>query len=53
MDSVTVMYYGLICAILSLMSPRIGQAPVRFGLGLAVGFAASGLLPALRDTLGI
>ena len=53
MDFVTVIYYGLVCGVLSLASPKIGQAPVRFGLGLAVGFAASGMLPTLRMSLGI
>lgn len=52
MDIMGLLYYGIVCGLLSWVSPRLGEPPVRVAMGVAVGIAAAGLLPYLRMMLG-
>jgi len=51
MDFVTLAYYGLICGILSLAAPRLGNRMVRLAIGVVVGLIAAGVLPLARAAL--
>jgi hypothetical protein len=53
MDPVTLTYYGLICGLLCLAAPRMRTGTIRFLVGVAVGLAAAGTLPPLRQALGL
>ena len=53
MDIMTLLFYGIVCGILAGLSPKIGEAPVRVAIGVAVGIAAAGLLPQLRAVIGV
>lgn len=46
-------FYAIVCGLLGLAGPRLGAAPVRLGLGAAVGVVAALVLPFLRQWLGI
>lgn len=46
-------FYAIVCGLLGLAGPRLGAAPVRLGLGAAVGVVAALILPFLRQWLGI
>lgn len=51
MDSITLLYYAAVCAVLSAYAPRLGRAPVRFVIGAIVGIAAAAILPVVRTLL--
>ena len=53
MDTTTLAFYAIICALLSLASPRLGRPLVRLGIGALVGIAAAALLPWVRATFGL
>ncbi len=53
MDAVTLTYYGLVCGLLSLASPRLTRGGLRFAVGVVVGLVAAGVLPALRHAAGL
>lgn len=52
MDILGLVYYGIVCGALGGLSPRVGDAPVRVAIGIAVGIAAAGILPYVRMALG-
>lgn len=52
MDPVALVFYALVCGILSLASPRLGTPFLRMAIGAAVGIAAAFLLPVLKDAVG-
>jgi len=52
MDILALLFYGIVCGILSWVSPKVGDAPVRVAIGVAVGIGAAGLLPSVRAMLG-
>ena len=53
MDPITLGFYAIVCASLSVVAPRFARLPVRLGIGAAVGLVAASLLPVLRGALGI
>lgn len=53
MDPINLLYYGIICGILSLFAPRLRRTPIRFCVGIAVGLGAAGFLPAVRMAMGL
>lgn len=53
MDPVAIIFYAIICAGLSLASPRMGRPFVRLAIGAAVGIVAAAVLPALRAAIGL
>jgi hypothetical protein len=53
MDPVLLADYGLVCALLSGLSPAMPGLVLRLAVGALVGVGAVAGLPALRATLGI
>jgi hypothetical protein len=53
MDTTSLAFYAIVCALLSLAAPRLGRPLVRFGIGAVVGIAAAALLPELRAALAL
>jgi len=51
MDPVSLAFYALVCALLSLFAPRLGGRAVRLIVGALVGVVAAALLPILRTVL--
>jgi hypothetical protein len=51
MDPVTLAFYALVCAVLSLFAPRLGGRTARLIVGALVGVLAAALLPLLRSGL--
>lgn len=48
MDPLTLIYYALVCSVLSAFAPRLPTLPVRLAIGAAVGVIAAVLLPFVR-----
>ncbi len=53
MDPINLIYYAVICAILSALSPRVPALHWRLGIGAFVGLVAAGLLPSLKAAIGL
>ncbi|MEM7722795.1 MAG: hypothetical protein AAF376_10505 [Pseudomonadota bacterium] len=53
MDITALIFYAIVCALLSMASPRLGTPVKRLAIGAAVGIVAAALLPILRDALAI
>ena len=53
MDPVTLVYYGAICGLLAVASPRLTPVAVRLLAGIVIGLVAAGVLPVLRAVLGL
>ena len=53
MDVTALVYYGAICGLLAVASPRLTPVAVRLLAGIVVGLVAAGLLPALRGAFGL
>lgn len=53
MDVTALVFYALICAILSLASPGLGRPATRIAIGAVVGIVAAAILPILRTALGL
>ena len=52
-DPVALVFYALVCGVLSLAAPSAGRPLVRLGLGAVVGIGAAALLPVIRAALGL
>jgi hypothetical protein len=52
MDIFNLAFYAVICGILSAAAPMLGRMPVRLGVGMVVGIAAAGALPAVKSAIG-
>lgn len=48
MDPVALIFYAIICGVLSLFAPQLGRAPQRLIIGAIVGIAAAAVLPLVR-----
>ncbi|WP_425040590.1 hypothetical protein [Primorskyibacter sp. S187A] len=53
MDPIALVFYALVCGLLSLAGPRLGKPAVRLGIGACVGVVAAFALPILRGSLGL
>jgi hypothetical protein len=53
MDVTALVFYALVCGLLSLAAPTLGKPVLRLGIGAIVGIAAAALLPLLRGMLGL
>ncbi|MCU4651511.1 hypothetical protein N8I71_01625 [Roseibacterium sp. SDUM158016] len=53
MDVTALVFYAIVCGLLSLAAPASGRPLSRIAIGAAVGIAAAALLPALRTTFGL
>lgn len=51
MDPIALVFYALVCAILSLFAPQLGGRTARLAVGAVVGIAAASLLPMVRTVL--
>ena len=52
MDITALVFYAIVCGVLSMMAPNLGGRLSRLALGAAVGVVAAVLLPFLRDFIG-
>lgn len=53
MDLTALLFYALVCGLLSWAGPRLGAPFVRFGIGAMVGIVAAAVLPSLRALVGV
>lgn len=53
MDVTALVFYAIVCGLLSLASPRLGRPGPRVAIGALVGIAAAALLPVLRTAFGL
>lgn len=51
MDIIALAFYAVVCGLLGLAGPRLGAAPVRLGIGAAVGIIAATALPYIKAVL--
>lgn len=51
MDIVTMLYYGLICALLAAVGSRLKRFEVRLIIGFVVGMVSAVVLPLLKLAL--
>jgi hypothetical protein len=52
LDLVALVFYAIVCGVLSWAGPRLGTPFVRFGIGAIVGVVAASLLPSVRLVIG-
>lgn len=52
MDIYTLLFYGFICGVLSLVAPKLGGWTPRFLIGALVGACSAATLPNLMALLG-
>lgn len=48
MDITALVFYGIVCGLLSWAGPVLGTPAVRAAVGVAVGIGAAGVLPYIR-----
>ena len=53
MEPISLIFYALICGLLSLFAPNLGGAVPRMAVGAIVGVGAAICLPFLRGMLGV
>lgn len=51
MDVYTLIFYAIICGVLSLVAPKLGGLAPRFFIGALVGAAAAAALPNILPML--
>ncbi len=52
MDPLTLIFYAVVCGLLSLFAPTLGGRLPRLAIGAAVGIAAAIVLPLVRAAIG-
>ncbi len=52
MEPVSIIFYAVICGLLSLFAPQLGGMVPRLAVGAVVGVAAAIVLPLLRGAFG-
>ena len=53
LDPVALVFYAMVCGVLSWCAPQLGQPVLRFGIGAVVGVVAAAVLPSVRAVLGL
>ena len=53
MDVTALIFYAIICGVLSMAAPSLGRPLARLGIGAVVGIVAAALLPVLRGAIGL
>ena len=53
MDPISLVFYAIVCGILSLVAPNLGGMAPRLATGAIVGIVAAAVLPFLRSALGL
>lgn len=51
MDPISLVYYAVICAVLSVVAPSMSTSTIRLAVGAVVGMAAAGGLPLVQSML--
>jgi len=52
MDITALVFYAVVCGVLSWAAPNLGAPMARLGVGAVVGVAAASVLPFLKAILG-
>lgn len=52
MELLSLVFYAVVCGVLSLFAPWLGGVLPRLATGAVVGLAAAALLPVLRGMMG-
>ncbi|MGR3512686.1 MAG: hypothetical protein ACU0GG_07960 [Paracoccaceae bacterium] len=52
MDPVALVFYAIVCGLLSLFAPNLGGRAARMAVGAGVGVAAAALLPVVHGVIG-
>lgn len=52
MEPVSIIFYAVICGLLSVFAPNLGGALPRMTIGAVVGIAAALALPYVRGAIG-
>jgi hypothetical protein len=53
MDVTALIFYAIVCGLLSLAAPTMGKPLIRVAVGTFVGIAAAVALPVLRGVFGL
>ncbi len=53
MDPIAIVFYALVCGVLSLFAPNMGGRVPRLAIGAVVGVVAALLLPVLKSLMGV
>lgn len=53
MEPISLVFYAVVCGLLSLFAPNLGGAMPRMALGAVVGIAAAAMLPFLKGMMGV
>ena len=53
MDPISLVFYAIVCGILSAVAPNLGGMVPRLAAGAVVGIVAAAALPTLRGVLGL
>ena len=51
MEPISLIFYAVVCGLLSLFAPSLGGAMPRMAIGAVVGIAAAGTLPFLQGAV--
>ena len=52
MDTVAIIFYGLVCGALGALAPALGSRAARIAIGAGIGVIAALVLPLLRNMMG-
>lgn len=52
MDPIALVFYAVICGLLSWVAPNLGSSVFRLGAGALVGIIAAASLPVLKGLIG-
>lgn len=51
MDFFNIVYYGIICGILGVSAPALGNKAARLVVGIGIGVIGAALLPILKNLI--
>jgi hypothetical protein len=52
MEPISLVFYAVVCGLLSVFAPNLGGVAPRMAVGAVVGIAAAAALPFLRGMMG-
>lgn len=52
MEPISLVFYAVVCGLLSVFAPSLGGAAPRMAIGAAVGVLAATALPVMRGMMG-
>ena len=53
MEPISLVFYAIVCGLLSAFAPSLGGLPLRMAVGAVVGIAAAVALPFVRGMMGV